>query len=264
MTILDKINNHKRKEVEAAKATTPISELEKSPFFERETISARESILDPKKSGIISEFKRQSPSKGLINGVVKPAEVGAGYEAAGASCISVLTDKEFFGGTKEDLIAVREVVNIPVLRKDFIIDEYQILEAKAWGADFILLIAASLTFAEVEKLAHFAKSLGLEVLMEVNNAKELDLCCEYLDIVGVNNRNLKTFEVNIANSIELFNYIPSDFVRISESGINKAENLIKLKQYGFEGFLMGEAFMKTDNPAEALKEYIALTGLVQK
>jgi len=263
MTILDKINAHKLKEIEQAKKAVPVSELEKSLYFERETLSARKSILDKSKSGIISEFKRQSPSKGLINGVVKPEIVAAGYEKAGASCISVLTDKEFFGGTKEDLLAVRPNVNIPVLRKDFILDEYQILEAKSWGADLILLIAASLDYAQVEHLAKFAKSLGLEVLMEVNNIQELELCCEYLDIVGVNNRNLKTFEVDIANSIELFNFIPNEFVRISESGINQPENLVKLKQYGFDGFLMGEAFMKTDDPAEALNEYIQKTGLIK-
>lgn len=262
MTILDTIIEQKHKEVALAKSITSISQLEKTKDFGRDIYSAREFVKRSDKSGIIAEFKRKSPSKGVINGIADVKEVASGYAAAGASCISVLTDSNFFGGKNEDLIAARSVVNIPILRKDFIIDEYQIVEAKAIGADMILLIAACLTAQQVKNLARFAKSLGLEILMEVHTLEELEKCCPELDLVGVNNRNLKDFVVDIQHSIDLYNHIPSDFLKISESGIDNPQSVITLKETGFDGFLMGEAFMKTANPAQACKEYIAQAKLL--
>lgn len=262
MTILDKINAHKRTEVEAAKAKISIKELENSEYFERTVYSATEFIRREDKSGIISEFKRQSPSKGIINDKVTVEKVTTGYAKAGASVLSVLTDTNFFGGTKEDLLTARKHNQIPILRKDFIIDEYQILEAKAIGADLILLIAASLSKQEVSHLAKFAQSLGLEVLMEVHTKEELDKCVPELNLVGVNNRNLKDFTVDIQHSIDLYNFIPKDFVSVSESGIGDPQNVIKLKNHGFEAFLMGEAFMKTTDPAAACAQYIKEASLL--
>lgn len=262
MTILDTIVENKKIEVAKAKEQHSIKELEQSKAFGREVYSARESILSAERSGIIAEFKRKSPSKGIINDRNSVEEVTTGYAAAGASCLSVLTDQKFFGGCVDDLLKARAVNTIPVLRKDFIVDEYQIVEAKSIGADLILLIAACLTKDEVKTLAACAKSLGLEVLMEVHNREELDKCCLELDVVGVNNRNLKDFTVDIRYSMDLFHDIPSDFVRISESGIGDPASVAELKEFGFDGFLMGEAFMKTDNPPQACKEYIKKAGLL--
>lgn len=256
MTILDKINADKLKEVETAKSLRTIKELEKYEFFNRKTYSAVEFVRRKDKSGIIAEFKRKSPSKGIINDKVSVEEVTTGYAAVGASVLSVLTNTPYFGGTNDDLIVARKQNQIPILRKDFILDEYQIVEAKALGADLILLIAASLTKQQVSNLARCARSLGLEVLMEVHTKEELDKCVPELNLVGVNNRNLKDFTVDIQHSIDLFEYIPSEFVKVSESGIGDPKNVIKLKEHGYEAFLMGEAFMKTNNPAAACAEYI--------
>jgi indole-3-glycerol phosphate synthase len=265
MTILDKIVANTEKEVAARKAQVAISTLESAAYFERDTYSLKEYLVLPEKSGIIAEVKKQSPSKGIINDKVTVEEVGQGYFEAGASAISVLTDLEFFGGKMEYLTKVREVVEIPVLRKDFIVDEYQLLEAKAIGADVILLIAACLEPKRLEELAKFAKSLGLEVLMEVHNKEELDRSLNpYLDVVGVNNRILKTFDVSIQTSLDLAEFIPNEFRKISESGLKDAQTIVDLKKGGFEGFLIGETFMKTENPAQALSKLIAEIKTLEK
>ncbi|MCP4521419.1 MAG: indole-3-glycerol phosphate synthase TrpC [Cytophagales bacterium] len=265
MTILDKIVANTEKEVAERKAQVATSTLENSAYFERETYSLKDYLVLPEKSGIIAEVKKQSPSKGIINDKVTVEEVGQGYFEAGASAISVLTDLEFFGGKMEYLTSVREVVEIPVLRKDFIVDEYQLLEAKAIGADVILLIAACLEPKRLEELAKFAKSLGLEVLMEVHNKEELDRSLNpYLDVVGVNNRNLKTFDVSIQTSLDLAEFIPNEFRKISESGLKDAETIVDLKKGGFEGFLIGETFMKTENPAQALQQLISEIKTLEK
>lgn len=257
MNILDKIIARKKEEVESNKGNCPIAELEKSMFFNRETLSFKKFIQAPDKSGIIAEHKRRSPSKGVINGSVLLSDVIKGYEAAGASAISVLTDKDFFGGENKDLIEARSICSLPLLRKDFIIDEYQIVEAKSFGADVILLIAAALTPERLEALAKFAKYLGLEVLMEVHNKEELlDNINDHLDVIGVNNRNLKDFTESIETSIQLSELIPDKFVKISESSISKAETIVKLKEYGYKGFLIGETFMKTLNPGASCQELI--------
>ena len=257
MNILDRIVANTTKEVEERKAITSTQSLEQSKYFERTCYSMHTSLVEEGKSGIIAEIKKQSPSKGIINGEITIEEVGEGYWRNKASAISVLTDFEFFGGKMEYLSAVRELVDIPILRKDFIVDEYQLLEAKSIGADVILLIAACLEPKRLEELAKFAKSLGLEVLMEVHNLEELERSVNpSLDIVGVNNRNLKTFEVSIDTSLELLSEIPSEFRKISESGLKDGGIIHKLKKAGYEGFLIGETFMKTPNPPKALEALI--------
>ena len=257
MNTLEKIIADKYLEVEARKQLLPAAMLEKSSAFSRTPFSLKSFLLDPNKSGIITEFKRKSPSKGLINGTSSVEVVTKGYELAGASALSVLTDQDYFGGCTEDLELARKQVAIPILRKDFVVDQYQILEAKAMGADCILLIAAALSPAKVNSLAIFAKNLGLEVLLEVHNLEELEQSfCEPLDVVGVNNRNLKTFEVSLDTSLELVDCIPNQVVKISESGISDPATLVSFRNAGFDGFLIGENFMKTSNPGLAAIEFI--------
>lgn len=255
-SILDKILASKAVEVASRKLSTPVFLLEKAPFFSRACLSMKQSLLSSE-SGIISEFKRKSPSLGWIHKDADVEEVTAGYSVAGASGISILTDFEYFGGTLMDVIASRSLITCPVLRKDFVIDEYQIYEAKAIGADVILLIAAALTVEKTLELARKAHELGMEVLMEIHNAEELDHANEYVDMLGVNNRNLKTFKQSIQTSFDLAVLIPSRFVKVSESGISKVETVKELRKVGYKGFLMGENFMKEENPAEALSRFIA-------
>ncbi len=257
MNILDKIVVQKTKEVEIKKSVTSIKELEHSVYFNIPCVSMKNYITDPKKSGIIAEFKRQSPSKGIINDKADVEQTTVGYTEAGASALSVLTDKQFFGGDNTDLLAARKVNSIPILRKDFTIDEYQIIEAKSIGADTILLIAAILDKEKVKSFSKTAHRLGLQVLLEVHNAEELEVLCDDVDLVGVNNRNLKDFAVSIQTSIDLAGKIPDKFVKISESGISDPQSIIELKKIGFQGFLMGENFMKTGNPAKACSEFIS-------
>lgn len=257
MNTLEKIIAAKYLEVEARKQQRSARALEKSSAFLRTPLSLKSFLLDPTKSGIITEFKRKSPSKGLINGTSSVAIVSKGYEQAGASALSILTDLPYFGGTTEDLESARKQVAIPILRKDFVVDEYQVLEAKAMGADCILLIAAALSPSKVNSLAIFAQSLGLEVLMEVHNLEELEQSfCDSLDVVGVNNRNLKTFEVSLHTSLELVDRIPNQVVKISESGISDPATLVAFRKAGFDGFLIGENFMKTTSPEQEAKDFI--------
>lgn len=257
MSVLDKIIARKRIEVAEAKEKLSFEALQKLMDPARQIISLKQHLLALNKSGIIAEFKKGSPSKGIINAHVLPEEVTKGYEAAGASACSVLTDKDFFFGAEADLKAARKAISIPILRKDFMIDEYQILEARVWGADVILLIAACLTSEEVKRLAIYAQSLGLEVLLEVHNKEELlTNLIDEVDVIGVNNRNLKTFEVSIENSIALAELIPSRYVKISESGLDRPEDLIKLGKAGFKGFLMGERFMKEADPGKAMTDFV--------
>ena len=253
MNILDKIVIDKRREVEAKKNLFSVAFLKTTPLFSRKTFSLSKSLKSG--SGIIAEFKRRSPSKQVINHTSSVIDVVKGYEKAGVSGISVLGDTKYFGGGLDDLIQARNAVEIPILRKEFIIDSYQIYEAKAFGADAILLIAAILNEDEISSFSKLAHKLNLEVLLEIHNEEELkksDL--NYVDMVGVNNRNLKTFEVSLETSKQLSRLIPVDKVKISESGISSITAINELKKYGFEGFLIGENFMKTDNPGnEAVK-----------
>ncbi len=257
-TILDKIIASKAIEVASRKVSTPISTLEKAPAFSRKCLSMKQSLLNSE-SGIISEFKRKSPSLGWIHEDADVVDVTSGYSTTGASGISILTDLDYFGGTPMDLMAARPFITCPVLRKDFVIDEYQLFEAKAMGADVILLIAAALTVEQTLELAQKAHELGLEVLLEVHNAEELGHANDFVDMLGVNNRNLKTFEQSIQTSFDMAALIPDKFVKVSESGLSKTETVKELRKVGYKGFLMGENFMKEENPAEALSQFI--TGL---
>ena len=257
MNILDKIIAHKKIEVADKSSLVPVKLLEKSIYFDSHVVSMKKYIAQEDKTGIIAEFKRKSPSKGAINTNASVESVSIGYMQAGASALSILTDKEFFGGKNEDLTTARKFNFCPILRKDFIIDEYQIIEAKSIGADCILLIAAALEPKRLKELASFAHSLGLEVLMEVHDGEELESSLnEHLDLVGVNNRSLKTFEVSLGTSFGLVNQIPSEFIKISESGISKPETLMELKKAGFDGFLIGENFMKSARPEQAAYNFM--------
>jgi len=259
MTILDKIIAFKKTEIAKIKAEVHIKKLVESPNFGREVFSLKKSLLEVGSTGIIAEFKRQSPSKGIMNDTATIADVTNGYLDANVAAQSILTDTSFFGGSMADLMEAR-VINQqkPILRKDFIVDGFQIVEAKAIGADVILLIAACLTSEELKNYGNLAADLGLEVLYEVHTQEDLDKIND-LDnkIIGINNRNLNTFEVDIENSIKLSNQIPDSSLKISESGISDPKIIMGLKEYGFQGFLIGETFMNAENPGEACLEFIS-------
>lgn len=258
MTILDEIVANKRKELALAIEKTSLRDLEKRKLFNRKMLSMTGFITHPEKTGIIAEFKRKSPSRGVINADVTIEEVTTGYFRSGASALSILTDRTYFGGSEKDLARARELNPLPILRKDFILDEYQIIEARAMGADAILLIAAVLSASQVLHLARFARSLEMQVLLEIHGRQELDRICEFVDMVGVNNRDLNTFEVDMEVSLELAGEIPPDFVRISESGITSPLVVKKLKSAGFQGFLIGENFMRAPDPVLAFSDFVKL------
>ena len=258
MDILEKIVAAKRKEIEKYKPLSSIERFRKEGFFwEIANRSLKQSLLAEGSTGIIAEFKRKSPSKGWFKTKELEVEpVVTCYNSKGAAGISVLTDEEFFGGDLDDLIQTKVISDIPVLRKDFIVDEWQIAEAKAFGADVILLIAACLSPAEVKQLAIFTKTIGLEVLLEIHNEEELDHVCDEVDMVGVNNRNLKTFEVDINTSLNLINKIPAAKPAVAESGISNVETIVSLRKAGFKGFLIGETFMKEPDPGKAFSTFV--------
>ncbi|MCW3786094.1 indole-3-glycerol phosphate synthase TrpC [Plebeiibacterium sediminum] len=255
MNILDKIVAKKKIEVEQQQEFVTLDKLKGYSAFNKEVPSLKQYLSDGNHNGIISEYKRKSPSKGIINSMSTVEDVVPLYEKAGVSGISVLTDSEFFGGNKSDLVAARKVTTVPILRKDFMISSYQVYEAKAIGASAILLIAAILTYDEANELSKLAKDLGLDILMEVHSKEELDIVNPLVDVVGVNNRNLKTFEVSLQQSIDLAAAMPNDVVKISESGIYTPEDIFLLRENGFKGFLIGENFMRTKNPGQACIEF---------
>lgn len=257
MNILDTIKQHKIKEVAHQKAQVSVKELEKSAFFEKSCISFSNSIKKSIHGGIIAEFKRQSPSKGVINDKVSVEEVISDYTQAGAAALSVLTDSQFFGGKKEDVSTARKFSTCPILRKEFIVDEYQIIEAKSLGADAILLIAKMISVNEIENFIAIAHQLGMEVLLETHTEAEVLSHSESkADAFGINNRNLSTFEVSVENSIRLSEMLPESKLKIAESGIDSIETIKQLKANGFDGFLIGEYFMKHSDPGEKCKELI--------
>lgn len=257
MNILDKIVAYKQKEITMRRVSHPIKLLEQSIYFDRQVLSLKAQLMDKEKSGIIAEFKRRSPSKGPINGNVSIKETSRGYIHGGACALSVLTDNEFFSGSREDLVLARQNNNVPILRKDFIIDEYQLWETRAMGADVVLLIATILHPKKLARLAACASGLGLEVLMEVHNKEELKSLNSHIDIIGVNNRNLRTFLTDTNLSLSLLPFIPSGFAKISESGISKPAIAVQLKKAGFDGFLIGEQFMKHRYPEQACADFIS-------
>lgn len=254
--ILEKIIAHKRLEVAEKRQLVPIKQLEQSEHFNAPTVSLVKYLKRPDKIGIIAEIKRKSPSKGVINEYFSVEQVSIGYMQAGASALSILTDKEFFGGANEDLITARKFNYCPILRKDFTVDEYQIVEARSIGADAILLIASALETIEIKRFAAFAKSLELEVLLEVHESNEIPEDIENIDVIGVNNRNLHDFSVDTNRSLEIAAKLPSSLTKISESGLDDVSQIIKLKNAGFDGFLIGEAFMRTSQPEIACAEFI--------
>ena len=259
MTILDKIIAFKKKEIAKIKAEVPVKKLVESPNFGRSVFSLKKSLLEVGSTGIIAEYKRQSPSKGIINDKATIAEVTKGYLEANVAAQSILTDTSFFGGTMADLMEARVLNQYkPILRKDFVVDGFQIVEAKAISADVILLIASCLTSTELKNFGNLATDLGLEVLYEVHTQEDLDKLND-LDnkIIGINNRNLKTFEVDLEHSMRLANQIPTSAIKISESGISDPRIITGLKEFGFQGFLIGENFMKEEHPGIACEEFIS-------
>lgn len=255
MTILDKIIERKKQEIADSKSKISVEQLKNSEFFGRKTFSLKETLKS--KSGIITEFKRQSPSKGIINDKISPLEVVSQYEKFGASAVSILTDKDFFGGRFEDILSVRNHINIPILRKDFMVDEYQFYEAKSIGADVILLIASCLSPTQVSEFTELAHQLDLEVLLEIHSEEELVHINKSVDFVGINNRNLKDFKVDLQHSVNLKNQLPDDILSVAESGIYNEEDFRFLKEKGFDGFLMGEYFMKDENPGKKFGEFVS-------
>jgi len=257
MDILEQIVERKKAIVAERKKIVPIPAMALSRYYAREVISLSDRLRAEDSSGIIAEFKRRSPSKGIINAKAEVPQVTNAYNKAGVAGLSVLTDTPFFSGVTDDLLAARAVNKIPILRKDFIIDEYQVYETKAMGADVMLLIAECLTKAEVKHLASVAKFIGLEIIMEIHSEEQLEKYTPDIDIIGVNNRNLKTFEVTIEQSKRLFDKLPNEVVKISESGISEVKAILELKDVGYQGFLIGENFMKTDNPGSACEAFIS-------
>jgi indole-3-glycerol phosphate synthase len=254
--ILDTICANKRLEVSRQQEAVPLSFLENILSFQYpEKISFKQALLDSN-TGIIAEFKRRSPSKGWIHADADVEKIVKGYKAAGATAISCLTDELFFGGDFSDFKRARiACAGLPLLRKDFIIDEYQIYQSKVMGADVILLIAACLSREETLRFTEIAHALDMEVLLEIHNEEELAYIQPYMDVVGINNRNLKTFVTNIQHTIDLAHKIPVEYVKISESGLSNPETVMQLRKEGFRGFLMGENFMKTFEPEKALDDF---------
>jgi indole-3-glycerol phosphate synthase len=256
MNILEKIVQEKRKQVAQDKQQFPLELLEQSVYFNRKCASLKEFIRRKDKSGIIAEIKKKSPALGAINPEISVENLAKGYEQAGVSAISVLTDTKFFGGCNADLIAARGNTTCPILRKDFVIDEYQIYEAKSIGADIILLIAAILTKEEIARFTELAHKLGMEVILEIHAEKELENIYKNVDVIGINNRNLETMQIDIATSKSMAKLIPEGFIKISESGIENPEIVSELKQFGYNGFLIGSHFMKHAEPGKACAEFI--------
>lgn len=254
--ILAKIVAAKKIEVAQRQADRSVEELADSLLYNRQVTSLKTALEHSDHYGIIAEFKRKSPSQSNINTAADPVGIAHGYQAAQVAAMSVLTDYEFFGAHPADFARVREQVNLPMIRKDFMVDPYQIHEARAMGADAILLIAACLETSVLDELAITAKTLGLDVLCEVHGEDELAKISPAVDIVGVNNRNLKDFSVSISQSIELAPKIPTGMLKISESGIEDPQAVVQLRQEGYRGFLIGTYFMRQPDPGQACSNFI--------
>lgn len=256
MNTLEKIIAHKRIEVKEREALYPIELLKQSNYYKSPTVSLAAYLQRPDKSGVIAEFKKQSPSTGVINKYLSVEKTSIGYMQAGASALSILTDKTFFGGSSEDLSTARKYNFCPILRKDFIINDYQIIESKSIGADAILLIAAVLTKEEIVQLTDSAHQLGLEVLLELHHPDELSKVYEKVNVIGVNNRDLNTMKIDIQQSLYMADLLPKHMIKISESGIENPQTIADLKKMGYQGFLIGSHFMKQPHPHLACKEFI--------
>jgi len=264
MNTLEKIVIEKRKQVREEKSLFPVELLERSIYFKSECVSLKKYLLRDDKNGIIAEIKKQSPALGPINPHIKVEKLSIGYMQAGASALSVLTDKKFFGGNNADLTTARKFNFCPILRKEFIIDEYQIIEAKSIGADAILLIAAILSKDEIAQFTDVAHKLGMEVLLELHAEKELEKVYDEVDVIGVNNRNLETMKIDIQTSRSMAKLIPAGFIKVSESGIEDPNIVMELRLLGYNGFLIGGYFMKHPEPEKACAEFIQQINKLKK
>ncbi|MDX9698383.1 MAG: indole-3-glycerol phosphate synthase TrpC [Rhodocyclaceae bacterium] len=260
--ILERILTVKREEVALGQQERPVAamaEEARTRPVPRDFVGAIRASLAHGRPAVISEIKKASPSKGVIREDFRPAEIARAYEAAGASCLSVLTDRDFFQGAPEYLQQAREACSLPVLRKDFIVDAWQVYEARAMGADAILLIAAAMDLAHMRMLEELALSMGMGVLVEVHDADELELALRMkTPLIGINNRNLRTFEVSLQTTLDLLERIPADRIVVTESGVLSAEDVALMRGHGVNAFLVGEAFMRAEDPGSALR---ALFGL---
>lgn len=260
MSILEQIKQTKSAEVDFLKKSKPIASLQDGEFFTRGCNLLSVNLTIRNTAGIIAEFKRQSPSKGIIRQDADPNEIIPDYERAGCAAVSVLTDKNYFGAQESDIYAARSQTSLPMLRKDFIIDAYQIYETKAMGADLVLLIAALLCPDEIQHLSGLARELGMDVLLELHDINEINSICDSVTLVGINNRNLKTFTVDVNQSILLRNRLPNHLPVIAESGIASREIIKSLLAAQFSGFLIGEAFMKAPSPGAACLEMVEIVN----
>lgn len=250
--ILDRILDNKRREVEARAAVIQL-DCSEPP---RRALSMKKALMEST-TGIIAEFKRRSPSKGEIHPCALSRDIVSGYEKAGATACSILTDTPFFGGALTDLDIAAQTVGIPLLRKDFIVSKYQIAEARQHGADAILLIAAALSRESIEKFTREAHRHHLEVLLELHSMSELDKLCPDVDMVGINNRDLTTFVTDPTLSLRMASELPDTMVKVAESGLTSMSEVRNLREHGYRGFLIGETFMKHSDPANALKDFLA-------
>lgn len=255
MSYLDTIIQHKRQEVALRASLYPEKLLQQSLFFSTGTVSLAHYLERKDKTGIISEFKRASPSAGMINTEAPVAETTVAYMQAGSSALSILTDEKYFNGSLRDLQKAREMNYCPILQKDFIISPYQLIEAKAYGADAVLLIAAVNTKQQLKDLHSQAYDLGLEVVTEIHDAKELEKVPAKASLIGVNARDLTTFKVSIEQQLAIIKEVPSNCLAIAESGIRKPEDIIALETAGYKGFLMGTLFMEESQPGKACKRF---------
>ncbi len=257
-TILDEIVANRLEEVSNLRKASCLLEIKEKTDFATPRNSLAKTLLNPQSSGIIAEFKRRSPSKGVINNGVQPETVTRGYAEAGASGLSVLTDERYFGGNITDFMAARSANPfIPLLRKDFMVHEFQLFESRMLNADVILLIAAILEKSEISRFTSIAHELGMEVLLELHDESEIDKIDQEVDMIGINNRNLKDFKVDLDRSLKLLDRLPARAVKISESGLSDPETVDYLRNRGFQGFLMGENFMKSENPGSACRDFIS-------
>ena len=259
--ILNKILAVKRDEVAAARARVSdaaVRQLAADQPAPRDFVGSMRARLGAGRSAVIAEIKKASPSKGVIRADFRPAEIAPSYERAGAACLSVLTDRQFFQGAPEYLQAARAACTLPVLRKDFLVDPYQVFEARAMGADAILLIVSALSLAEMQAMEAIAESLGMAVLVEVHDGAELDLALQLrTPLVGINNRNLRTFEVSLQTTLDLLPRIPAERIVVTESGILQPADVALMREHRVNAFLVGEAFMRADDPGAGLAALFA-------
>lgn len=256
--ILDDIVEYKKGELKNTRELIPLAELQHKLKVMQSPLDFYSIAIADSSPKIISEIKKASPSKGIICENFDPIKIAISYEVNGASAISILTDEKFFQGSLDYLSQIRTVVNIPLLRKDFTIDPYQIYEARAHGADIVLLIAAILEKDRIKEYLEIVDSLNMNAIVEIHNHEELDKVIDTgCKIIGINNRNLKTFEVDLSTTVELIKYVPEDILVISESGISDLDDIRMLRKLGVNTFLIGESFMKSDDPGGTLQKYIS-------